>query len=91
MTYNFNTRDWMLIDSNFSKSTQYGDAAAAIMDVYPSEEVLPNLKAYYSSFYPHQRRKMLERDAWDIYPEFNFKKYYPCLRRHIDKLKFIGK
>jgi hypothetical protein len=91
LRYSYRHKEYMLVDSEFEATTKYGNATLAIMDVYPKDKVLANLKVHFSQFYPIHRRKMLETDSAWCNHNFNFTKYYPCIRRHIEKLEFVGK
>jgi hypothetical protein len=85
--YDYHANHRVLVDSNFSKPTSHDNAVMAIIEVYPENQVIENLKEYYTLRRPWQREKIFDND----HELGRIKKYYPCLKRHLEKLKFIGK
>lgn len=91
LRYSYRHKEYVLVDSEFEARTKYGNATLAIMDVYPEEKILANLKVHFSQFYPVHRKKMLDTDsAWDDH-NFDFKKYSRCIKLHVQRLEWIGK
>jgi len=85
-----------VVDDNFTQSTPYF-GPRGIIQVYSDRNlpIIPNLKIYYQQFHPKFRMRELELSTYTYafaYPYIQFKeKYYPCLKRHIEKLSYIGK
>ena len=83
-------------DDDFVHRTFHSNGMA-IIEAYKTRNlpVLPNLQLYYGKLPKQMRLKELNLDA-DTYavgvPNFQFgEKYYPCIKRHLEKLAYIGK
>lgn len=91
---------WNLKDSEFIEETlypiwHYSDVEVIIL-VYNNRHINPilPLKRYYEGFFPKNRIYHLNHDMETInrrLPIAFKNEYYCCIRRHINKLDWIGK
>ncbi len=88
--------EYIVEDTDF-KETTTNNGIYAVLDVYGKKNlpIAPNLKLFYQQYLPKYRQNILTSDLAGVMrfmPETDFQRlYYPCVKRHLDKLNWIGK
>lgn len=87
---------WIITDSDFKYFTYYKesqDLAWAVITAYRSKgydvkDTIKNLQLYYRSVNKYTRATLLEKDNRNF--KNYFSPYYPCLKRYVERLSFVG-
>ena len=90
---------WRIVDSDFIFHTYFNkshEMTLAVIYAYRSKSedkrfITENVKLYYSKIRKNDRIGLFHQDEKFFRNHAYFCDYYPCLKRHVQKLQFIGK